>query len=76
VTEPVGTLDALCHFLGVEPESRMLDQRVTSMGARVGEAGFDARAADRWRSRIGTRAKRTIEVLLGRRLREMGYEEG
>ena len=51
----------------------MLEQTVTSKGARVGEAGFDAGAADRWRAHIGGRARRAIEMLLGRRLAEMGY---
>jgi len=75
VAEPGDTLVGLCHFLGVEPEARMYEQRVTSKGAHVGEAGFDAGAADRWRSRIGVGAKSAIELLLGRRLREMGYRE-
>ena len=54
----------------------MLEQSVTSRGARVGAAGFDAGAADRWRSHIGSGAKAGIELLLGRRLAEMGYREG
>ena len=47
VTEPLETLERLCSFLGIELEPRMLEQKVTSRGARVGEAGFDAGAADR-----------------------------
>jgi len=73
VTAPQETLERLCPFLGVELESRMLEQKVTSRGAMVGETGFDADAADRWRSRIRPIARRAIERLLGRRLREMGY---
>jgi hypothetical protein len=73
VTAPDVTLTELCDFLGVDFEARMLEQRVTSKGARVGESGFDAGAADRWRAIIGGRSRRTIEVLLGRRLEEMGY---
>jgi hypothetical protein len=52
VARPEPTLADLCAFLGVQLEPRMLEQRVTSKGARVGETGFDAGAADRWRSRI------------------------
>ena len=73
VEAPEATLTDLCDFLGVGFEPRMLEQRVTSRGARVGEMGFDAGAADRWRGLIGERAQRTIERLLGRRLAEMGY---
>ena len=73
VTAPEATLDELCGFLGVSAEPRMLEQKVTSRGARVGDAGFDAGAADRWRDDIDPRAKATMERLLGRRLAEMGY---
>ena len=73
VTAPRETVAELCAFLGVELEPRMLEQRVTSRGAMVGELGFDAGAADRWRSEIGRLAKRAIESLLGRRLAELGY---
>jgi hypothetical protein len=73
VTAPRDTVTGLCAFLGVELEPRMLEQRVTSRGAMVGELGFDAGAADRWRSEIGPLAKRAIDSLLGRRLAELGY---
>ncbi len=73
VAAPHATLDGLCTFLGVVPEPRMLEQKVTSKGALVGAAGIDEGAADRWRSNISPAAKSAIERLLGRRLREMGY---
>lgn len=73
VTAPRETLGGLCSFLGIELEARMLEQKVTSRGARVGEVGFDAGTADRWRSVIRPRAKWAIELLLGGRLTEMGY---
>jgi Sulfotransferase family len=75
VTAPEATLDGVCGFLGVAMESQMLQQKVTSRGALVGAAGFDAGAADRWRSRIDPHAKSAIELLLGRRLAEMGYRK-
>ena len=49
VAAPDDTLDGLCAFLGVDPEPRMLSRRSPRRGARVGAAGFDAGAADRWR---------------------------
>ena len=74
VSTPQETLDDLCAFLGVQAEPRMLEQKVTSKGARVGSAGFDAEAAERWRTHINGGAQAAIELLLGRRLQEMGYE--
>lgn len=74
VSAPVDTLTDVCHFLGVEVEPRMLEQKVTSKGARVGTAGFDAGAADRWRGHLDPGAETAIERLLGRRLAEMGYQ--
>ena len=76
VARPSTTLDGICAFLGVEPEARMLEQRVTSRGALVGSEGFDAAAADRWRERIDPRAQAAMESLVGRRLAEMGYQAG
>ena len=73
VARPEATLDELCDFLGLTVEPRMLEQKVTSRGARVGSAGFDAAAADRWRERIDPGAQAALERLLGRRLPEMGY---
>ena len=46
VSAPAATLSGLCAFLGLDAEPRMLEQRVTSRGALVGAAGFDAGAAD------------------------------
>ena len=74
VSEPEATLTDVCDFLGVTAEPRMLEQKVTSKGARVGTAGFDAAAAQRWRERIDPGAQAMIESLLGRRLSEMGYD--
>jgi len=73
VSEPGETLADLCAFLGVDPEARMMEQKVISRGALLGSAGFDAGAADRWRGLMGPTARRAIEGLLGRRLGEMGY---
>lgn len=75
VADPERTLEGLCDFLGVPVEPRMLEQKVTSRGSQVGEAGFDHGAVDRWRARITPGAKSAIELLLGRRLSQMGYRE-
>ena len=76
VTEPRPDAGAACvRFSASTFEPRMLEQKVTSRGARVGEVGFDAGAADRWRDHITVRARRTIGWLLGRRLEEMDYRE-
>jgi hypothetical protein len=75
VATPNEAMAGLCEFLGVEPEPRMLQQKVTSRGALVGEAGFDAGAAERWRGHISSGAKGAMELLLGRRLGEMGYRD-
>jgi hypothetical protein len=76
VTSPQATLERVCQFLGVQPEPQMLEQKVTSKGAQVGRAGFDAGAADRWREHIDGGAQVAVERLLGRRLAELGYERG
>jgi hypothetical protein len=76
VSAPADTLEGLCAFLGIGVEPRMLEQQVTSRGARVGAAGFDAGAADRWQEAIDPGARAALEWLLGRRLAEMGYGRG
>ena len=74
VRDPRGELIPLCRFLGVRFETGMLKQKVVSKGAREGDAGFDAGAADRWRERIGPWEARAIGWGLGRRLEQLGYE--
>lgn len=48
VRDPDTTVAALCAFLGVDQHPRMLRQKVVSYGENLGDAGFDASAADRW----------------------------
>jgi hypothetical protein len=74
VRDPEATVDALCAFLGVAPEPAMLEQEVTSRGTQLGQSGFDAGAADRWRETIGRGQAAWLGRLLGRRLAELGYE--
>jgi hypothetical protein len=74
VRDPRDTLEGLFSFLGVPMEERVLQQKVVSKGARVGQEGFDAEAADRWREEITPRAKGWIDGRLAGRMREVGYE--
>lgn len=73
VREPERTIGALCDFMGLPLEEPMLQQKVVSRGGRLGQTGFDAEAADRWRSAIGSWSERWLRLLLGRRLDELGY---
>jgi hypothetical protein len=73
VSDPEATVQRLADFLGVSEHRRMLRQKVVSKGENLGDSGFDADAADRWRRSIRPTDKRTLERLLGHRLREMGY---
>ncbi len=75
VREPRATLEGLFTFLGVEMEERVLQQKVVSKGSQVGQAGFDAGAADRWRKDISPRADHWLRGRLGRGMRETGYSE-
>jgi hypothetical protein len=73
VREPRSTLDRLFAFLGVEMEPQVLQQRVVSKGANVGQPGFDADAAERWRESISAPAERWIVGRLGGRMEQVGY---
>jgi len=75
VGEPRATLATLFDFLGVEMEERVLQQKVTSKGAQLGMAGFDAGAADRWRERISPGAERWLRTVLRGRMRKLGYSD-
>jgi hypothetical protein len=73
VRQPAVAIDDLCAFLGLAAEPAMLEQEVTSRGTQLGQSGFDAGAADRWRASIGPGQAAWLERLLGRRLDELGY---
>jgi hypothetical protein len=73
VRAPEQEVERVAAFLGVAPEPAMLKQEVVSWGDRLGESGFDAGAADRWRMSITRGEMRWLGWLLGRRIEEMGY---
>jgi hypothetical protein len=73
VRSPEAEVERLCAFLGVAAEPGMLEQKVVSKGGRLGESGFDAAAADRWRLSITASEQGWLRRLLGRRIEEMGY---
>jgi Sulfotransferase family len=74
VREPEPTLRTICDFIGIAYDGAMLaGQSVVSHGARAGEAGIDAGAADRWRATIPGWADLLLSVSLGRSLRAFGY---
>jgi len=74
VASPETEIRGVCEFLGVAFDPAMLRQKVVSRGERIGETGFDAGAAVRWRERIRPWDARLITWLLGGRLDRLGYE--
>jgi Sulfotransferase family len=74
VREPEPILRGVCDFVGIPYEPEMIArQKVVSQGARLGEAGIDADAADRWRATIPGWADLVLSSFLGPSLRAFGY---
>ncbi|HUG49124.1 MAG TPA: sulfotransferase [Candidatus Limnocylindria bacterium] len=73
VGRPDEVLPALFDFLGVALPATVTDVKVVSRGFNLGEAGFDAGAADRWREHIHPFAARFLRLVLGRSMRRLGY---
>ena len=75
VRRPDEVLPALFDFLGVALPATVTDVKVVSRGFNLGEAGFDAGAADRWRAHIHPFAARFLRLFLGRAMRRLGYTD-
>ena len=74
VRRPEEQIRALCVYLGVPFQEKMLEQEVVSMGFQEKQSGFDAGAADRWKKHIGPAARRWFRVCFRRQLRSFGYD--
>jgi hypothetical protein len=73
VREPERIVAELAAYVGVEYDAAMLEQTVVSRGARLGEVGIDAAAADRWRGSIPGWIDRWFRVVFRRELVRHGY---
>lgn len=75
VKKPAETLPAVFSFLNVAmPESVVSDVEVPARhGMRSSGEGIDPGAADRWRERIRTPARRFLELMLRGPMRRYGY---
>jgi omega-hydroxy-beta-dihydromenaquinone-9 sulfotransferase len=74
VSDPQREVRAICRFIGVGYDPAMLDQVVVSHGARLGQRGIDAAAADRWRDTIAPWADHWFRRFFSRQLASLGYE--
>lgn len=73
VRDPEGQIKQVCDFLGVDFQSAMLEQVVVSQGFGLGQSGFDARAADRWRDYISPWINAWFRFWLRGPLKQFGY---
>ncbi len=75
VRDPEQQLKRVCEFLGVEFQDDMLKQKVVSKGFAAGQVGFDAAAADRWRTQIDPWANSWFSFLFRKRMTALGYQK-
>lgn len=73
VKDPEKQVIRLCDFIGIDFQEKMLEQAVVSKGFQVGTSGFDAHAAERWRSQISPWANAWFALLFRSYLKEFGY---
>lgn len=62
----------LCQFLEIDVQPKMLDQLVVR-GFQKGDAGFDAKAASRFRKHIDSWVEGWFKWCFGKRMAELGY---
>lgn len=75
VNDPKRHIEHVCDYLGIRFHDKMLDQVVVSRGFQMGQAGFDAQAATRWKEHIPRWVNLWFSFSLGKSLREFGYVE-
>ncbi len=73
VTDPRAEVARICRFAGIEFEEGMMDRVVESHGQALGSPGFDAKAAERWRSQLSPPARLWFRLWLGGGMRAAGY---
>ncbi len=76
VKDPENHINQVCDFLGVDFQDNMLKQVVlggVSGGFQAGQDGFDAQAADRWRSHIDPWINSWFLFWFRKYLKEFGY---
>ena len=73
VASPETTIPDLFDFLDLQVTPGTFDQKVVSVGYKLGESGFDAGAATRWREQISAAPERWLRTTLGGRMRRLGY---
>jgi hypothetical protein len=65
----------VCDFLGVEFQDKMLEQKVVSKGFQLGQPGFDAQAATRWKEHIDPWINDWFSFWFRKYLKEFGYAD-
>jgi hypothetical protein len=65
----------VCDFLGVDFQDKMLEQKVVSRGFQLGQAGFDAQAATRWKEHIDPWINNWFSFWFRKHLKEFGYAD-
>jgi hypothetical protein len=73
VNDPEKHIRRVCDFLEVDFQKKMLDQVVVSRGFRLGQAGFDAQAATRWKEHVAPWINAWFLFGFRRYLEEFGY---
>jgi hypothetical protein len=73
VNDPENSLQKLCDFLEIDFDPAMLEQVVVSRGFSVGEKGFDAKAATRWKKHIDPWIEKWFNLIFGKYLKKFGY---
>ena len=72
VADPEREVREICRFLEMDFQPKMLEQLVVR-GFQRGEAGFDGKAASRWKEHIDSWVEKWFVLCFKRRLGELGY---